>query len=546
MDTIINALKRLIAAPVFAEDAEKTRTASLINTILWAGMMLIPLSLLTGLTAPLRLRGLILRLVIVLTCVAILWLIRRGYVRVSATVLVIMLWGVAAAGTYIWGGLRSTGPYLFVIPLVTAGLFLERRSVFLIAALNAACGLLFVWLDLGGRMHMAVDNAPFSLWVSQTVSFSWVAFALYYVMRNRDMAAREVADENKEVLGVRRLLEERNDHLQQVVKKCIDHMALVGSGDLTRTVRLETDGKVSADDPLLLLGSQLNEMTQSLRRMILVTRDASEDLVSASRQIQAAAAQQADGIAEQSSAISGTTQMVNDVKSIAVWASQNAEKMSQVTERSVDVSRDGTLSVEHTIASMNRIKERVEGIAANINGLTKQTQQISQILSAVSDIAAQTNMVAINASVEAARAREEGSGFAVVAAEVRTLADQSRQATAQIRGILAEVQKGSRASVQATEQGIQGVEEGMHSVQQTRQVIEKLAGVIDEIAQASVQLAAGSQQQLASIEEASQAVHKIGSITTKTQASTQETEKAVENLHRLANQMAEIIAPYRV
>lgn len=546
MDTIIKAPKRLITAPVFAEDAEKTRTASLINTILWAGLALLPLSLLTGLAAPILLPGLILRVVMVLTCIVLLWLNHHGYVRQSAYALVVLMWGIAAAGSFMWGGVRSNGPFLFIIPLVTTCLFLDRRSVLVVAALNAACGLAYVWLELSGWMPPLVGDDPFSKWITQSVSTVWAAFTLYYVMRNRDMAAKEVADENKEVLGVRGLLEERNDHLQQVVKKCVDHMALVGSGDLTRTVRLETGGGISAGDPLLLLGNQLNEMTQSLRRMILITRDASEELVSASQQIQAAAAQQVEGITEQSSAISGTTQMVNDVKGIAVWASQNAEKMSQVTERSVDVSRDGTLSVEHTIASMNRIKERVEGIAANIGALTQQTQQIGLILNAVSDIAAQTNMVAINASVEAARAREEGSGFAVVAAEVRALADQSRQATAQIRGILAEVQKGSRASVRATEQGIQGVEEGIQSVQQTRQVIEKLAGVIDEIAQASVQLAAGSQQQLASIEKASEAVQKIGGITTKTQASTQETEKAAENLHRLANKMAEIIAPYRV
>lgn len=553
MDRLWKAIKNLLSPPIFPGDAEKTRAARLLNTILWAGLLLIPLSLLTGLAAPLLLKGLILRLVMVLTCVVILFFTRRGYVRQSSHALVVMLWGIAAAGTYIWGGMRSTGVPLFIIPLVTAVMFLKRRAVFIILGMNIAVGLLYVWMDQAGLMPTLVDNDPFSLWVSMTLSLGWAAFTLYDVTRERDRVADEAIDENKAVLAMRQVLQERNDHLQRVVQRYIDHMVQVGAGNLTQTVPLDAAVGPGADDvgaeqadPLLLLGRQLNEMTLGLRGMIQVTRDASDNLVAASSQIHTATARQAQGISEQVSAIEGTSQMVSDVKHIAVWASQNAERMSQVTERSVDVSHEGTQSIENTIASMRQIQERVELIAANIRALTHQTQQINRILSTVNDIAAQTNMVAVNASVEAARAGQEGSGFGVVAAEVRSLADQSRQATEQIRSILADVQKGSRASVQATEQGIQGVANGIECVEQTRQVIEKLVGVIDEIAQVAVQLAAGSQQQLTSIDKASEAVQKINGIAEENQASTRETESAAENLSRLAKKLNNIIAPYQI
>ena len=123
-------------------------------------------------------------------------------------------------------------------------------------------------------------------------------------------------------------------------------------------------------------------------------------------------------------------------------------------------------------------QSRVESIAENIVALSEQTQQIGEIITTVNDIAAQSNILALNASVEAARAGEYGKGFAVVAVEVRNLAEQSRQATAQVKAILSDIQKATNATVMATEEGTKQVEDGAQLAMKAGEAIEQLAEVI--------------------------------------------------------------------
>jgi methyl-accepting chemotaxis protein len=203
-------------------------------------------------------------------------------------------------------------------------------------------------------------------------------------------------------------------------------------------------------------------------------------------------------------------------------------------------------SVQETIASMNEIKMRVEGIAENILALSEQTQQIGDIISTVSEIATQSNILALNASVEAARAGEYGKGFAVVAVEVRTLAEQSRQATAQVKAILSDIQKATNATVMATEEGTKGVDEGVQLATQTGGVIEQLAGVIEGAAQASMQVVAGGRQQASGVEQVALAMQNINQATVQGLDNTRQTEKAAQDLNDLARSLKEIVEQYRL
>ena len=178
----------------------------------------------------------------------------------------------------------------------------------------------------------------------------------------------------------------------------------------------------------------------------------------------------------------------------------------------METARTGQSAVQETIESMAMIKERVEGIAENILALSDQTQQIGEIIATVNEIASQSNMLALNASVEAARAGEHGKGFAVVAMEVRNLAEQSRQATAQVKAILSEIQKATNSTVMATEEGTKGVERGVQLAAQAREAIEQLAAVINESAQIATQVVAGGRQQQTGVEQiaAGDAEHQPG------------------------------------
>ncbi len=337
----------------------------------------------------------------------------------------------------------------------------------------------------------------------------------------------------------------QREHLQATIAQYVDYMSQVARGNLASRLTLNGNGH-GANDPLIMLGQNLNETTASLQRMILQIRDAAMNLNSATAEILAATTQQASGASEQSAAISQTTTTVDEVKTIAEQAATRVQEVASASQRTIEVSRAGQRAMQDTIVSMGQIKERVEGIAENILALSEQTQQIGEIIATVNDIASQSNILALNASVEAARAGEHGKGFAVVAVEVRNLAEQSKQATAQVKAILSEIQKATNATVMATEEGTKGVDKGVQLAAEARQAIEQLAGVINESAQAATQVVAGGRQQVSGIEQIALAMSNINQATVQSLASTRQAEKSAQNLNELARNLTQSVAQYQL
>jgi methyl-accepting chemotaxis protein len=338
---------------------------------------------------------------------------------------------------------------------------------------------------------------------------------------------------------------ELREHLQAVAKEYVEYMAQVGQGDLVVRLALSENGQ-GAEDPLIALGHNLNQMVASLHGMSLGIREAASGLSTAAAEILASTTQQASGASEQSAAISQTTTTVEEVKAIAEQSVEWARQVMDMSERTVEVSYSGKDAVAETIVGMGQIRERVEGIAENIVALLAQAQRIGEIIATVDEIAAQSNVLALNASVEAARAGEYGKGFAVVAVEVRNLARQSQQATEQVRGILSEVQKGIGAAVTATEEGTKVVEEGVRLVEQAQEVITRLGTVIEESAQVARQMAAGGRQQVSGVGQIAMSMQNINQATVQNLASTRQAEKAASDLNDLARSLTETVEQYRL
>jgi methyl-accepting chemotaxis protein len=304
--------------------------------------------------------------------------------------------------------------------------------------------------------------------------------------------------------------------------------------------------KLERGDEIGILARTMDQFSERLRSMLLGLNEAANNLSSASAEILTATTQQASGATEQSASISQTTTTVEEVKAVAEQAAMRAQEVSNASLRTVEVARNGQRSVQETIESMAQIKERVEGIAENILALSDQTQQIGEIIASVNEIASQSNMLALNASVEVARAGEHGKGFAVVAMEVRSLAEQSRQATAQVKAILSEIQKATNMTVMATEEGTKGVDKGVQLAAQAREAIEQLSSVINESAQIAAQVVAGGQQQQTGIEQIAIAMQNINQATVQGMSSTRQAENSAKNLNDLARKMTETVSQYRL
>ena len=365
------------------------------------------------------------------------------------------------------------------------------------------------------------------------------------VLLKQEDLLRQVHATRLEIENRVREEQERHRQLQETVAQYVQSMSAVAKGDLSIRIRVPENVQ-GDDDPLVILGRQLNDTTASLQSMTQQVHTASTELSTASAEIMAVTTQQASGASEQSAAIAQTTTTVDEVKTIAEQTAQRTQEMTSTAKHTLEVSHTGQRAVLDAIEAMNQIKQQVEGIAANILALSEQTQQIGEIIATVNDLASQSNLLALNASVEASRAGEHGRGFAVVAMEVRTLAEQSKAATAQVKGILSEIQQSTNSTVMATEEGVKCVERGVERIGLTRQSIEQLSGVIDEMAQASMQLAAGSHQQAIGVEQVSLAMRNINQATMQNLASTRQAEKAVQDLNTLAVELDRAVTLYKL
>lgn len=312
----------------------------------------------------------------------------------------------------------------------------------------------------------------------------------------------------------------------------------IAASDLRVQVKPQSDRDV--------LGNAFTKMVENLRR---TTRELSEGvsvLAASASEILASTTQVAAGAAETGTAIAQTTTTVEEVKQTAQISSQKAKYVSDTAQKATQIGQTGRKAVEASIDGMKRIQSQMESIAESVVRLSEQSQAIGEIIATVNDLAEQSNLLAVNAAIEAAKAGEQGKGFAVVAQEVKSLAEQSKQATAQVRTILNDIQKATSVAVLATEQGSKAVDAGVNQSAAAGEAIRLLADSITEASQAALQIAASSQQQLVGTDQVALAMENIKQASAQNVAGTKQAETAAHNLHALGQKLKDLVVQYKV
>lgn len=283
-----------------------------------------------------------------------------------------------------------------------------------------------------------------------------------------------------------------------------------------------------------------NRVEEQLRHQAQQVAEGTSQLTVVTQTITTAVQQMLSAVTEAASSVSQTATSVEEVKQSTAEASRQAHIVSEGAQHTATVSHNGAQAVDDALAGMTRMHEHLQAIVDRVSSLGEQTKAIGAIISTVNDVAEQSNLLAVNAAIEAAKAGDSGKGFAVVAAEVKTLATQSKQATAQVRTLLQQIQQAVHGAVAVTEQGLRAVQSGREQALAAGASIQTLSAMTKEAAQAVAGIASVSDQQAVGMDQVALAINTIRGAARQHIEGLHQIELAVSRLQHLEQDLSHL------
>jgi methyl-accepting chemotaxis protein len=434
--------------------------------------------------------------------------------------------------------------------VVTGPVTSLRNTVIVVAlVLVALAAALAVWLARGitrplvkiGRVlqELAVGSLPRLSAVTESVGDGDLTSRIDFSIQRAEVGSRD---------EIGRMAEAFNS--------VADELENVGGGVNAMAVSLqgvvgqvaETANEVStASQQLASVADQAGSATQNIAEQaqgltsgaqeqgtaVVSSADAVKQLGSAIEQIAAGTQQQSEGVDTTSRAIAEVSNAITEV-------AKNAQEAAQGSRVADEAASKGLGIVEQTVAGMGQINSAVQDVADRIGDLGEQSAEIGKIVAVIDDIAAQTNLLALNAAIEAARAGEQGRGFAVVADEVRQLAERVTQATSEIAGLIDGVQKGVEESVKATKRGTSEVEEGSKFAAEAGISLNEIQNAVQEVSNQVELISSAAEQVTASSDEMVKSIESVSAITEQTTAATEEMSASNDEVQQSMGQISQI------
>jgi len=317
-------------------------------------------------------------------------------------------------------------------------------------------------------------------------------------------------------------------------------MDRVADGDLSTKI------KIFAKDEIGDLGHAINRTIESVHGMVTSIRDTAAQVASASTQLYATSEQIATG-AEEVAAQAGTVATASE--EMTCTSSEIAKNCLMAVDSSRlagDSAATGVAVVQETVAEMNRIAERVKESAQTVESLGARSDQIGEIVGTIEDIADQTNLLALNAAIEAARAGEQGRGFAVVADEVRALAERTTKATKEIGAMIRAIQTETKGAVASMEEGVREVEKGTTNAARSGEALNEILEQANSVTMQINQIATAAEQQTATTNEITNNIQQITEVVHETAKGSQESASAASQLSRLADELQQLVDRFRL
>ena len=294
------------------------------------------------------------------------------------------------------------------------------------------------------------------------------------------------------------------------------------------------------------LQRSFDKFVASIKETLFQVDEASSAVASASSQISSSTEEMAAGSQEQTSQAGEVASAVEEMTKTIAENSKNASNAANTSKDAKMAAEQGGKVVEETVVGMRQIAEVVKKSAATVQELGKSSDQIGEIIGVIDDIADQTNLLALNAAIEAARAGEQGRGFAVVADEVRKLAERTTKATKEIAGMIRKIQGDTKGAVASMDEGTKKVDEGIQLADKAGASLQEIVGISQKVTDMITQIAAASEQQSSASEQISKNVEAISAVTGESAQGTQQIARAAEDLNRLTENLRALVTKFNL
>lgn len=329
-------------------------------------------------------------------------------------------------------------------------------------------------------------------------------------------------------------------NLSRRLSNAVEIARRTAAGDLT--VQVAADGR----DEVSQLLAATAEMQQSLRGILSQIASGSERLAAAATELSATTESLEESSEQQSEASSSMAAAVEELTVSINHVAEGANETAKIARESDQIAGEGSAVLTRTVTSIQQISERVSVTAQDIEALVEQSERISSIVNVIKEIAEQTNLLALNAAIEAARAGEQGRGFAVVADEVRKLAERTAVSTQEIGGMIGSMQAGTNRAVEAMRSSITQVNEGVSLANEAGEVIQRIAGGARDVVDHAAGISDALKEQTVASNDVAGNVERIAQMAEENNRSVRETADTVRELERLGTMLTETVGRFRL